>query len=171
MTLDEARSLAFAELQRAYFPTPAAYAQATEAREQLVHALGEACLPDPPMRIVQEALRSAEEYHALLDARSRAPSEPIEMTAAEAMAMLSWTRPDPPWPVPPDPAEEFVSEEPPEGTADLLWDLGYAIGCVVGRIARAIGGGGWAMRVGHGQGRVAARSAEGRWRRAWRRRR
>lgn len=140
LTLDEARQLALADVLCRAFATETAYAQATQAREQLAHALGEACRPDPPMRIVAEALRRAEEYRALLDALSRVPSEPVEMTAAEAMAMLSWSRPAPPRPVPPDPSEEFVSEEPPEGTADLLWDLGYAIGCLVGRLTRMLRG-------------------------------
>lgn len=93
MTLDEARRLGFAEIRRGASPTEAAHARATEARERLVHALGLVLRPDPPMRIVEEALRRAEAYSGLLDALARALAEPVEMTPAEAAVMLSWCRP------------------------------------------------------------------------------
>lgn len=144
MTLDQARQLALEEPQRVRFATQAAYRKATKARERLVCALGAACQPDPPMRIVVEALRCAEEYSVLLDALARGAAEPVEMTPSEAMAMLSWCRPPAPRTAPtsPPPAAGLDSKERPEATLDLMWDLGHSIGCFVGRIARAIGGGG-----------------------------
>lgn len=147
MTLDEARALAGGDLRRADFAAEAAYAQATGARERLLQALGEAVQPDPPMRIVAEALRLAEAYRGLIAARRR---EPVEMTPDEATEMLSWCRPVRSSAVPqaaiaPQAAaapEDLVQEDPLVATMDLLWELGYAMALLVRRIARGLGGGG-----------------------------
>ena len=147
MTLDEARALAFAEPWRGTCPSQAAYARATEAREQLVYALGEALRPDPPMRIVQAALRRAEEYRDLITAIVERPREPVEMTPAEAIAMMSWLRPSRPRALAPPPVvgpphEEWVTEAP-RGKApdnDLAYQVGYWIGTVAESLARGVCG-------------------------------
>jgi len=138
VTLDEARSLAFADLRRGALPNQAAYAQAIEARERLVHALGEATQPDPPMRVVAEALRRAEVYRTALDALRRRPAEPIEMTPAEAAAMMARQRPSGPGAAAlPPVAETPQGQAPDEGQGS---EIGYVIGAALAWLIHALGG-------------------------------
>ncbi|GEM_PF-6038536 len=132
MTLDEARGLAYADPRREHFPTQAAYAQVTEARERLVHALGAALRPDPPMRVVAEALRRAEEYRELITTLVERPREPVELSAAEAAAWLERERPSRPR----TPALSPVAQTPQgEGS-----EIGYVIGAALAWLIHALGG-------------------------------
>ncbi len=146
LTLDEARSLAFADLRRRDFPSQAAFEKATEARAHLLHALGEALQPDPPMRVVLEALRRAEDYRELLAARAERRPEPVELTPSEAAAWLERERPSRPKAgAPPGrvlPSDESVTEAPHEQTLDedLAYEIGYRIGTAVERLAKGFCG-------------------------------
>ncbi len=114
MTLDEAKTAAAGELREDDCRNLGDFAAALEARGRLCHTLGEALRPDPPMEVVAEALAMAEGYRRTIASLARRSAISVPPPAA--------------------PSGDYVTEQPPEGTMDLLWDLGYAAGSFVRRL-------------------------------------